>query len=236
MQERIFRVLPEGVKSNFHHPHSENALLWNTLYPRSTPGISGEWLDSLQRLWGGKLGSLGSHQPFFWGFSIEGDRLPYLDQALEDLDGAGPKTEVDLWLMSETLLVAVEVKHGSGFGRCSRYQSERCPEIHSPLDEVDCRYWEQGQLLFSTAVNFGERPSQGSPSPPCNRHYQLGRMFLLGQRIAELSARNLALMAVVPQRGWSRVERHWIDFMERVRDDGVWRRSVVLSWETLRGE
>jgi hypothetical protein len=121
------------VLANFNTPRSENALLWNLLYPRSQPSLSLAALLALSSLWGtAPPGEVRDDQlhPFYWGHGLDGSRLQGLDDALKEVDGPGPKTEIDLILLGKKVLISVEAKHTSLFGRCSRYAAMRCPEIH----------------------------------------------------------------------------------------------------------
>jgi hypothetical protein len=171
--------------------------------------------------------------PFFWGYNINGDRLPHLDQILDEIDGPGNQTEVDLFLLGNTTLILIEAKHRSGLGRCSRYATGRCPEIHSTGDDV-CRYWEEGEQRFDRLINFGDRPDIESESPPCDRHYQLGRTLLVGERLARRLHRDFQLWMIVPRGRWRSIEKPWLDFVNRFNDDQHWRRSRVLGWEDVR--
>ena len=138
--------------------------------------------------------------PYFWGWSIGGERMPALEAASLQVDGGPGQTEADLFLLGEKNLVLVEAKRLSGFGRCSRYLAERCPEIYTaspetsfaesiPLDadaatsHGECRYWVVEGARFEEGLDFGTRPDPGTTSPACSRHYQLGRLFLLGPNV-----------------------------------------------------
>jgi hypothetical protein len=179
--EAIFSQLPNNVLANLRHSRSENALLWNCIYPLAQPTLSMSQLLEIVPLWGTAKIKLEEDflEPYFWGYSISGDRLPGLDDVLQRIDGRGPKTEVDLFLLGKTQLVLVEAKHLAGLGQCSRYSNHRCPEIQlEGNDEIEaCRYWEAGDQEFQRLLDFGDRPIAGAQSPPCNQHYQLGRIY-----------------------------------------------------------
>jgi hypothetical protein len=236
--EVIFSKLPNNVLANLRHPRSENALLWNLIYPLAQPGISLQSLLTITPLWGTVRIELGedSIEPYFWGFSISGERLPGLDGVLEMIDGSGPKTEVDLFLLGRNYLILVEAKHLSGLGRCSRYANLRCPEIHG--EDVDgmepCRYWEAGEQEFQRLLNLGDRPIAGDPSPPCNQHYQLARTLMVGNALAQEYQLEFSLWMLISKTKWRSIERNWIDFSERIREEALWRRMRVLAWEDLR--
>jgi hypothetical protein len=237
LQEPIFGVLPESVISNFRTPHSENALVWNLIYPLVKPTISFEWLVRIRPLWGVAAQSDfdDALRPYFWGYDVRGERLPGLDDVVEEVDGEGPRTEVDLFLVGERTLIVVEAKHLSALGRCSRYASGRCPEMHSEsmLQERTCRYWELPQALFLSELDFGDRPQPEGETPPCDRHYQLARTLLVGRRLSRALEKNLYLWMMIPRNRWSSFERRWLDFSERIRDDELWRRLRVLAWEDV---
>jgi hypothetical protein len=119
--EPIFEALPASVLDNTRHPRSENALLWNTLYPRLWPTSRLSDLLKLPPLWGTPKLPFSDEdlRPYFWGYAVDGQHLPGLDAALDAVDGPGPSTEVDLFLVGRTQLILVEAKHTSGLGRCS---------------------------------------------------------------------------------------------------------------------
>jgi hypothetical protein len=236
--EALFNVLPQTILANFHSTRSENALLWNLIYPRAQPSLSLKALLELDALWGTQsLAFEGDDQliPYYWGYSLDGSSLEKLEEVLGAIDGPGPKTEIDLLLLGDRYLFAVEGKHTSGFGRCARYQSHRCPEVHrTESDEQVCRYWEPGVARFSEVLEFGDRPTPGSEKVPCNIHYQLGRTYLIGRELAKKLDRDFALWVFLPKKRWRATELGWIDFVERVRDDKAWNWMRVLAWEQIR--
>jgi hypothetical protein len=235
--EAIFSRLPNNVLANLRHPRSENALLWNLIYPLAHPMISMKDLLELAILWG--TANIDRKDdllnPYFWGYGISGERLPGLDDVLERIDGKGPKTEVDLFLLGENNLILVEAKHLSGLGRCSRFTNQRCPEIHCEgLEEIaSCRYWEAGEQAFERMLDFGDRPRSGGPSPPCAQHYQLARTVMVGDALARESQLEFSLWMFVSQKNWRSLEKSWLDFTGRVRGDELWRRMRVIAWEEI---
>src|SRR3990170_2940375 len=121
--EPIFHVLPAGVLANMALPGSENALLWNLVYPLAQPTVQLVDLLGVRPLWGTTLSVeefADELKPYFWGYSSEGERLRGLDSVLERVDGRGPRTEVDLYLRGVNHLVMAEAKHMAAPGRCSR--------------------------------------------------------------------------------------------------------------------
>jgi hypothetical protein len=236
--EPIFSVLPGTVLANCNNPRSENALLWNLLYPRSQPSVSLAALLALSSLWGTATpGEVRDDQllPFFWGYGLNGSRLKGLDAVLREVDGPGPKTEIDLILLGEKVLITVEAKHTSLFGRCSRYGAMRCPEIHeNDSAESSCRYWDTGSGRFADLLGFGSRPEPTSLEVPCNVHYQLARTVMVGYHLAQRLDREFALWIFLPQARWRSVEKTWLDFSERLLDDHIWRSLRVISWEQLQ--
>lgn len=235
--EAIFSKLPATVLANLHHPRSENALVWNLLYPRLWPSISLNRLLSLRPLWGtaGLRAGEDALVPYFWGIRPDGERLAGLNDVLDDVDGPGPQTEVDLFLRGASQLVAVEAKRSSGFGRCHRYAAGRCPEVHGrPDGEPGCRYWEHPVSRFEADLMLGERPTPSDSPPPCHRHYQLARTLRVGLELARRQGLGFHLWLLTPRRHWTRqLKSDWMDLTERVRDDGLWRRLRVLSWEVI---
>jgi hypothetical protein len=236
-EEPIFDALPGTILANLHQPASESALVWNLIYPLARDGVALSQLMSLRPLWGPPC----SHQvrdqlsPYFWGYGVDGERLPGLDETLRHVDGAGPKTEVDLLLIGEEHLVVAEAKHTGGLGRCSRYARRRCPEVHQPNSNPEpCRYWESRGQRFSQYLNFGPRPENEEPPPLCYRHYQLARTLLVGRELASWYGLELHLWLLIPQLQWHSIERSWLDFMDRIKDDGLWRNSRVIAWQDIR--
>jgi hypothetical protein len=236
--EAIFRVLPQTVIDNLRRPASENALVWNLLYPQARPTLSLRSLLSVRPLWGSALAEEPDEclTPYFWGYAISGERLGSLDDALDSVDGPGQQTEVDVFLVGTRTLVLVEAKHLAAPGRCGRYLRGRCPEVHveSRGEGPGCRYWEAGEADFSTALEFGSRPMPDSPPPACAVHYQLGRTLLLSRALAHRLGLRPHVWMIVPGRRWPRLERSWLDFADRLRDPADWRALRVLAWEDVR--
>ncbi len=237
--EPIFNVLPQRVLANLRSPTSENALLWNLIYPLTQPTISIAKLISLRPLWGtSDLSETVDEElePYFWGYSIDGDRLLSLDEVLEEVDGPGLKTEVDLFLLGKRNVVLVEAKHFGGLGRCKRYAQLHCPEVHRAAEELEdvCRYWEDSFASFRDHLEFGPRPEPGEGIPPCYRHYQLARTLLVGVSLSTRLQLQLHLWLVVPRGRWRSFEKEWLDFTDRVRDDELWRRLRVIAWQDIR--
>jgi hypothetical protein len=236
--EPIFSILPAKVQANFINVSSENALLWNLIYPLAQPNIALDTLLDLRPLWGTHTRNGGENDeltPYFWGYAIDGERLAELDQVLLAIDGAGPRTEVDLFLVGQKNLILVEAKNRSGLGRCSRYAQGRCPEIHARQDaeESGCQYWDVSNARFDSELHFGPRPEEGQSPPACYRHYQLARTLLVGKTLAARMGLLCHLWLILPQAKWPSIETTWLDFADRVRRDDLWRRMRVLRWEDI---
>jgi hypothetical protein len=235
--EPIFSRLSADLISNLRSPTSEAALVWNTFYPRARPTLSlRQWLTVRPLAGTQHLDESDDQlQPFFWGWSVDGERLSGLDQALVEVDGsdAAGWTEADLILWGHRTVIVVEAKHQSGFGRCGRHEAGRCPEVHGrDRDAAGCRYWADTLANFDLHLEFGSRPQAGGERPPCAQHYQLARLLLLATRLAE-DRRVPHLWAVVPRRRWAALQREWDDFARRVRDEALWKRLRVLAWEDV---
>ncbi len=235
-EERIFRALPARVLENLRKPASENAVLWNLVYPLARPHLALSSLLALRPLWGSALTAEDSLTPFFWGFNLDGEPLQGLSEAIEALGGREQTTEVDLFLVGSEHLILVEAKHLSGLGRCGRHGRGRCPEIHveSVPPGAVCRYWEIPEARFDRALDFGLRPTPATERPPCSQHYQLGRTLLLAIGLGERLGLVLHLWLITPATRWRRLEGTWLDFAERVHDPDLWRRLRVLAWESIR--
>lgn len=236
-QEGAFDRLPETVIANLRRPQSENARLWNTFYPRPGSGLRLSSLLCVKPLWGQSPETPAEEllEPYFWGFNAVGEQLPGLKQALDDVDGPGPRTEIDLVLLGPSSLIVVEAKNLSTLGRCGRHTRHVCPEVHLSADHwLDrCRYWELAQARFDQLLDFGPRPGPGAPVPVCARHYQLARTLLVGSALARRNALRLRAWVLLPRERWPAIERNWLDFAERVRDPDLWRRLRAVGWEDL---
>ncbi len=234
--EKIFEALPARVLENLRKPASENALLWNLIYPLARPRLALSDLLSLRPLWGTAITAADALEPYFWGLDLDGRPLEGLDESVRALGGREHTTEVDLFLVGAEHLVLVEAKHLSSLGRCGRYARGRCPEIHRADDASAeaCRYWEVPEARFDAALDFGARPGQGDERPPCSVHYQLGRTLLLASALGERLARVPHLWLITPASRWVRMQAAWIDFADRVRDPEMWRRLRVIAWESVR--
>ena len=234
--EPIFDVLSERVLDNLRRPASENALVWNLIYPLASPDLSLSLLLGLRPLWGTPAHGLPDDAlvPYFWGTSIGGKRLEGLGEALAEVDGPQHATEVDLFLVGRENLVLAEAKHLSRLGRCRRYARGRCPEVHRGVSAAPCRYWESGEARFDRLFDFGPRPSSGETVPPCSLHYQMARTLLVGDRLADRLGLRLHVWLTTPRRRWNVLQGPWLDFVDRVKDEGLWRRLRVLAWEDVR--
>jgi hypothetical protein len=218
---------------------SENALLWNLVYPLARPTIPLDHLIRIRPLWGTALPVDEFRDqlvPYFWGYGTDGERLRGLDDVLDSVDGSGPRTEVDLFLRGSEHLVVAEVKNLAIPGRCARYAGGRCPEIHRDQGDLQsaCRYWDVDGARFDDALDFGEKPVPGVEAPPCDRHYQLSRTLLVGLGLAGKLGLALHMWLIAPAGSWPGLERGWLDFAGRVRDESIWRQLRVLAWEEIR--
>jgi hypothetical protein len=233
--EPVFGVLPETVLANLRRPSSENALLWNLIYPRARPSLSLKNLLSLRPMWGTAVLEADDDAltPYFWGFAADGHRLPALAETLEAVDGAGPSTEVDLYLLGKRNLIVIEAKRGSGLGRCGRYEQGVCPHLNPGSEaEASCRYWDLPAARFDGPLSWTGPPVPGD-RPACAVHYQLGRTLLVGRHLAQRLDRRLHLWLLAPSSAWSRLQSSWLDFAGAVRQPELWRRLRVLSWESI---
>lgn len=236
--ENIFSVLPQTIRANFYSPRSENALLWNLIYPRAQPSLSLRALLAFTPLWGTADLRIEYDEilfPYYWGYHLDGTRLAGLDEVLSTIDGSGPQTEVDLFLLGERTLISIESKHTSSFGRCSRFTAGRCPEIHESDQNTNesCRYWEPGPTQFSELLQLGPPPTSESDEVPCNLHYQLARTHLVGTTLARRLGRQHALWIFLPHKRWRALEPSWLDFVDRVSDDQAWRWMRAIAWEQI---
>ena len=256
--EKVFQALPTSTLENMRRARDESAVLWNVLYPKAQPHLSFRDLLALRPLWGRPAGPDvpdDDLQPFYWGFSIDGERMSDLPAALEAVAGREDLLEVDLLLVGRKNLVVIEAKNLASAGQCGRYLHWRCPEIHRtsealplrspPLESSSggdklpgnargCRYWEEPSEPFARLFDFGSRPSPESDRPPCADHYQLARCLLLARELARRIGRQPHLWLIVPQARWPEISPTWLSFAERVEDDEDWRGLRVLAWEAIQ--
>jgi hypothetical protein len=235
-REPIFSFLSEEVRTNMLRRDSESAVLWNAFYPFAHQGISlGDW-ERLRPLWGSapEAGEDDLLTPYFWGLHADGSPLEGLADTASSIAGRNDRLEIDLILLGTRHLVAVEAKVGGEAGRCGRYASGRCPEVHG--GGGTCRYWDDGPAAFDGVLDFGLRPERDQEArPPCATHYQLARTLLAVQHLARKKGLTPHFALLIPRRRWPAQEAGWLDFAERVRDEAQWRRLRVLAWEELEG-
>ncbi len=235
-REPIFQYLSEEVRTNMLRRGSECAALWNAFYPFAHSGLPlRAWL-SLPRLWGsgGEVGEGDLLIPCFWGMFADGRPLPGLAEVTSAIAGREDRLEVDLFLVGRRHLIAVEAKVDGAPGRCRRYDSGRCPEVHGA--DAGCRYWENGPSSFDQALDFGDRPIRDQEEQPrCAIHYQLARTLLAVERLAMLKNLVPHLALLIPRRRWPALRAGWQDFAERVREEEQWKRLRVVAWEDLEG-
>jgi len=229
--EPIFQLLPETVLANLRQPASENALLWNILYPLARPTLSLGMLLDCAFLWGTAQTREDELTPYFWGFDIEGSRLEELDEVLALAEGPGPKTEVDLFLRGKKNLILVEAKNRSGLGQCARYRSKRCPEVDPSYGT--CIYWTESPGL-QDVLRFEKPLPADEGVPACSRHYQLARTLLLGERLARRWGLDLHVWLFLPAARWRTLLPAWHDLTDHVRESGLWRNMRVIAWEELQ--
>jgi len=237
--EAIFTALPASVRANFLKPRSENALLWNLIYPLCQPSVDLSKLLSIRPLWGTRQPAERLQDalvPYFWGFGVDGCRLEGLEEALMRVDGPGPKTEIDLIFLGRRHLLAIETKHTGGLGVCGRYQRGRCPEAHAAQEDPSerCRYWSEPGAKFAEDLALEPRPEPDGPRPACFRHYQMARTLKVTLALAEILDLQPWIWLILPRSRWRSLEKQWLDFSERVRDPALWRRLRVLDWEALQ--
>ena len=57
---------------------------------------------------------------------------------------------------------------------------------------------------------------------------------MVGISLAERLGLTMHLWLVTPSEAWPHLERGWLDFAGRVRDEVLWRRLRVLPWEEIQ--
>lgn len=156
--------LPQRVLHDLGRRGTESAQLWNQIYARATPHIDLSELLALPQLWGSAIEPIDDQlEPYYWGFNLAGQRLPELDAASAAVDGAGHATEVDLFLLGSSEVVLIEAKGNASPGRCARYGSGRCPEIH---DLGDGGGSAEGPLILDPGAGTARSRNQSSELDP----------------------------------------------------------------------
>jgi len=196
-RELIFQYLPEEVRANMLRRGSESAALWNAFYPFAHSGLSlRAWL-SLPRLWGSSAEGSDDDQlmPCFWGLTVDGQPLGGLAESASDVAGREDRLEIDLFLVGRRHLVAVEAKIDGVPGRCGRYDSGRCPEVHGP--DAACRAADVVLPIANVAEEDGtfvnrdgreQRYFQAKPAPGMARP----AAWVLGELAAALGVAEVA--------------------------------------------
>ena len=216
-------------------PDSESALLWNLIYQRAQPTLAAEELLSLPPLWGSRVDPIFDDLlPYYWGFSQMGARMPRLDHVLDMVDGPGPKTEVDLFLLGESGACAYRGKaHGRMWGGAVGTAQENVPRFTMNPRRLVADIGHRRNRCFPTCSISGSSPSEMIRHRCANRHYQLGRTALVGSELAKELNRRLHLWLILPRSRWRYLRRDWIDFSDRIGNDSLWRRLRVLAWEDV---
>jgi hypothetical protein len=232
----VYERLPLRTQKKLLSPRSEDKLTWDCFFGLHKAGELGAVLASVLQI---PKRSLNDPRLMLWGFEIQEESAslwePLYDtlSAIENYgDGKpeGQKTEPDVIVVSERSLVVAECKRMHGLGRCSRFEDERCPEIH--LDRRKrpyCQYWNRGLVEL---VSFS-KPVPPAAAPDCNLYYQLLRNYMIGDRLATALRLQLHLMVVKaansPHSAETRAEVE--HFNSRVTRDSKY---AVACWNDFR--
>jgi hypothetical protein len=143
----------------------------------------------------------------------------------------GQKTEPDVIVVTQTLLILLECKRKHGLGRCSRFEDRRCPEIHiERRKRAYCQYWTRG---LSSLVNFPRPTPTTESEPPCNRFYQLLRNYMIGTSLAARLGREFHPFVVKNPNSphFDETEMEVKSFNATTRSGPKYK---VISWASLR--
>jgi hypothetical protein len=55
-------------------------------------------------------------------------------------------------------------------------------------------------------------------------------------RLAEALDMTMHLWLLMPRKRWGSVERDWMDFANRVKDEGLWKRMRVIALEDFSSD
>jgi hypothetical protein len=195
----VYELLPVRTQKKLLSPVSEDKLTWDCFFGLYRAGrlrsaltkVLGlaEPVDQLPRLvlWGYDITSHGASE-----FEPLQDVLSDIEN-YRDGKSEGQKTEPDVIVLLGRTLILAECKRRHGLGRCSRFEDERCPEIHvARRQRPYCQYWNRG---LTDLVTFA-KPTPGSMAPECNNYYQLLRNYMIGERLSGVLKAQLLLMLI----------------------------------------
>ena len=199
LKHPVYDLLPQRTQTKLLSPVSEDKLTWDCFFGLIHAGKLGTVLAGLLKI---PDEILQDARLVLWGFEIREDGASAWEPLREVLsavenyrDGKpeGQKTEPDVIVVSGRSLVVAECKRRSALGRCSRFEDERCPEIHMDRRKRPyCQYWTRG---LQELVTFS-KPVPATSAPDCNRYYQLLRNYMIGDRLAAVLGLPLHLMVV----------------------------------------
>lgn len=199
LKHPVYDLLPLRTQTKILSPVSEDKLTWDCFFGLLRAGKLGTVLASLLKI---PDENLKDARLVLWGFEIREDGAAVCEplravlSAVENYrDGTpeGQKTEPDVIVVSGGSLLIAECKRRSTLGRCSRFEASRCPEIHIDRRKRPyCQYWTRG---LRELIGFS-RPVPATSDPECNRHYQLLRNYMIGDRLAAALGLPLQLMVV----------------------------------------
>ncbi len=237
-QEGAFDHLPETVIANLRRPHSENARLWNTFYPRPGDGLRLEQLLSITPLWGSApdAGNADRLEPYFWGVHPSGRELEGLSEALDEVDGPGPRTEIDLLLRGTSNLVVIEARTSARSAGAGGISARCAPRSISRRSTGSTAAGTGRCLRPGSIVCSISGPDQVPVRRPRRARGTISwhAPSWWGMRWRGRTQLRLHVWVLVPRNRWPALERTWLDFVEGVRDPDLWRRLRVVAWDQVR--
>jgi hypothetical protein len=199
LKHPVYDLLPQRTQAKLLSPVSEDKLTWDCFFGLLRAGELGAALARPLKV---PDTSFEDARLVLWGFEIREDGASVWEPLREVLsavenyrDGKpeGQKTEPDVAVVSAGSLLVAECKRRSTLGRCSRFEDSRCPEIHVDRRKRPyCQYWTRG---LQELIGFS-KPVPATSDPECNRHYQLLRNYMIGDRLAAALGLPLHLMVV----------------------------------------
>jgi hypothetical protein len=248
----VFELLPSRTQTKLRSAVSEDKLSWDCFYEAFRADVLSRVLACTLNI---SIEDELSPKLVMWGYLVDEDstagflqtpietrpktavKWEPLSSILAEIENyndgkpEGQKTEPDVIVVGSRSLVLFECKRNHGLGRCSRFEDERCPEIHTEKRKRDyCQYWDRG---LPALVNF-VRPTPATTSEPdCHRFYQLMRNHMIGTRLA--TKLGCAFHPVVVKNQDSpcfvETEREVRSFNERIPAE---TRYKLVSWAAVR--
>lgn len=248
----VFELLPSRTQTKLRSAISEDKLSWDCFYEAFRADVLSRVLACTLNI---SIEDELSPKLIMWGYlmdegvslgcqetpvkirpktSIQWAPLLSILKEIENYnDGKreGQKTEPDVIVIAKESLILLECKRNHGLGRCSRFEDQRCPEIHVQRRKRDyCQYWDRD---LASLVNFIRPTPVAVSEPECNRFYQLMRNYMIGARLAGRLGYEFHPVVVKDQHSpyFAETENEVTAFNGRIPGATKYK---VISWTTIR--